>query len=82
VATFFYLRIILTTYSADEEDQEAAPADEAGAGGVGTAVRTATGLQVPVTAGLAVLASVAFTIAFGLAPGPIIHFATKATLIF
>jgi NADH-quinone oxidoreductase subunit N len=85
IATFFYLRIILVTWSAPpdaEGDPVASAAVTAVSGGGTTAVLTRADVQVPATTALALTLCVAFTVAFGLAPGPIIHFATHATLIF
>ena len=83
IATFFYLRIILVTWSPPaSDDDDASHAVTAMAGGGGTAVLTRAEVEVPATTALALVACVAFTVAFGLAPQPIIHFATHATLIF
>jgi NADH-quinone oxidoreductase subunit N len=75
ISTFFYLRIVLATYATDDEAQ---PDGEGG--GLATAVRTR--VVVPPTVGVVVAICVAFTIAVGLAPGPIVHLATHATLLF
>ncbi|MGQ0520412.1 MAG: NADH-quinone oxidoreductase subunit N [Actinomycetota bacterium] len=70
IAAFFYLRITVLMYSPPDAG---AGSDEA-AGGT-------RGLVVPAAAALAVAASVAFTVAFGLVPSPMIHFARQATLM-
>ena len=67
IAAFFYLRITVLMYSAPEE-----------APGGGSGARR---LVVPTAAGVAVAASVAFTLAFGLVPSPMIRFARQATLM-
>jgi NADH-quinone oxidoreductase subunit N len=85
IATFFYLRIILVTWSAPlsaDADDAASAAVTAVSGGGDTAVLTRAELKVAPSIALALTLCVAFTVAFGLAPGPIIHFATHATLIF
>jgi len=86
IATFFYLRIILITWSApaEGEGEDAVTVLAGGSIGDGAAVAilTPADVAVPVTTALPLAACVAFTVAFGLAPGPIIHFATHATLIF
>jgi NADH-quinone oxidoreductase subunit N len=72
VSTAFYLRIIFAVYS------PAGDSPEAGSGGVATRVRT----QVPVTVVACVVICVAFTVVFGIIPGPLIHIAQRATLLF
>ena len=66
IAAFFYLRITVLMY--------APPEDGEGAEG-------RRGLAVPGAAALAVAAAVAFTVAFGLIPSPMISFARDATLL-
>ena len=67
VAAFFYLRIVITMYSAvDDEDESATPAR----------------LPVPFGAGLVVAAAVAFTLVAGIVPQPFFDFAKDATLLF
>ena len=83
VATFFYLRILLVTWSPPPSaDDAASDAVTRISGGGSTAVLTRAEVEVPATTAVALFACVAFTIVFGLAPQPIIHFATHATLIF
>jgi NADH-quinone oxidoreductase subunit N len=83
ISAFFYLRIILVTWSAPAgADDDAYEAVTAISGRGGAAVLTRAEVEVPATTAVAIAACVAFTVAFGLAPGPIIHFATHATLIF
>ena len=65
VAAFFYLRITVLMYT---------PPNEA----AGEETRP---LAVPAAAAFAVAAAAAFTIAFGLVPSPMIHFARQATLM-
>ncbi|MDP9386781.1 MAG: NADH-quinone oxidoreductase subunit N [Actinomycetota bacterium] len=75
IAAFFYLRITVLMYMA--------PADaDAGADGDGAEAGAAQApLSVPAATGLAVAASAAFTLAFGLVPSPMVHFARQATLL-
>jgi NADH-quinone oxidoreductase subunit N len=73
VSAYFYLRIIMAMYDRPEV--------EAHADGGSTMVMTRP-IVVPVGAAVAIYASVAFTVGFGLFPGPIIHFAERATLLF
>jgi NADH-quinone oxidoreductase subunit N len=68
VAAFFYLRITVLMYAQTDD----AVAQE-GEGARRLAVPAATGVVVAVAA--------AFTIAFGLVPSPMIHFARQATLL-
>jgi NADH-quinone oxidoreductase subunit N len=67
IAAFFYLRVTVLMYSPPENAVEA----EAHGGG----------LAVPGAAAVAVTAAVAFTVAFGLIPSPMISFARDATLL-
>jgi NADH-quinone oxidoreductase subunit N len=82
IATFFYLRIILATYSAPPSESDEADEPAVSEGSVAVATRTAVVARVPATVTVAVGLSVAFTVAFGLDPAPILHFAEKATLLF
>ena len=68
IAAFFYLRITVLMYAQPSEAEMVADAPS-------------RLLPVPVTTGLAVTAAVAFTVAFGLVPSPMIHFARQATLL-
>ena len=70
IAAFFYLRITVLMYA------QPAEAERATDGHAPSRL-----LPVPVTTGLAVTAAVAFTVAFGLVPSPMIHFARQATLL-
>jgi NADH-quinone oxidoreductase subunit N len=78
VATFFYLRIIVVMYMAQDQTM-AGVSLEGGGGGVATAV--ATRVQIPVAAGIAIGIALAFTIVAGLLPQPFIDFARHATLL-
>ncbi|HET9442244.1 MAG TPA: NADH-quinone oxidoreductase subunit N [Acidimicrobiales bacterium] len=69
IAAFFYLRITVLMYT---------PPTDADLAADGAAARR---LPVPITTGLVVTAAVAFTVAFGLVPSPMIHFARQATLM-
>src|SRR5205814_2876242 len=64
ISAFFYLRVVVTMYMAGDEEQ--------GAGG--------RLLHVPFGVATALVLTLAFTIAFGLLPDPVFHFASKATL--
>ena len=96
VSTFFYLRIILAMYS-PRPDQEAADdhgAAETGVrgggaggavvrgGGAATLVRPARAVAVPTTLAIAIGGCVVFTVVFGIIPGPMIHLAERAGLLF
>lgn len=82
VSTYFYLRIVLAMYSGAPESDES-PAGEDGGGGVATLVGAArVAVAVPTTLTVAVALCVAFTVVFGIVPGPMIHLAEKATLLF
>ena len=70
IAAFFYLRITVLMYAQPSEAEMVADGDA-----------PSRLLPVPVTTGLAVTAAVAFTVAFGLVPSPMIHFARQATLM-
>ena len=69
IAAFFYLRITVLMYSTPPEAEPAAE---------GAGVRR---LPVPFTTGLVVAAALVFTVAFGLVPSPMVHFARQATLM-
>ena len=79
IATYFYLRIILAMFSAPRATPDH---EEAGGGGLATLVATRPKVVVPTTIGIAIAVCVAFTLAFGIYPSPIIHFAERATLLF
>ena len=90
VAAFFYLRLIVVMYMAEDQvmagvgaEQETAGfgdgADGAGGGGVATALRSR--VEIPVAAALAIGICLAFTIGAGLLPQPVIDFARHATLV-
>lgn len=94
VSTFFYLKIIIAMYSRGETSAagggaaEAAAASPAGgaSGGGATAVLTAPAIQrtieIPATITIAIGICVAFTLAFGIYPAPLIHLAERAGLLF
>lgn len=69
VGAYLYLRIVMSMYATDEEVDHAAP------------VRTAR-LPVPLFAGVGLTLAIAFTIVFGVFPGPITDLAHHATLPF
>jgi len=79
IATYFYLRIILAMFSSPRATPEGG---EAGGGGTATLVATRPKVVIPTTIGIAITICVVFTLAFGIYPAPIIHFAEKATLLF
>jgi NADH-quinone oxidoreductase subunit N len=84
VAAFFYLRLIVVMYMAEDQaiagvgPEEVADGGEGG-GGVATAV--ATRVEIPVGAAVAIGLALAFTIGAGLLPQPVIDFARHATLL-
>jgi NADH-quinone oxidoreductase subunit N len=77
VGVSFYLRIVLAMYQAP-----AGTASDTHGGEGATLVVSRTRLRVPVSAGAVIGVSVAFTVAFGIYPGPIVHLAERATLLF
>jgi NADH-quinone oxidoreductase subunit N len=81
VSTYFYLRIIIAMYT--QPDGAGAEVEDAHGGGTATlVVSTATTVIVPTTVAIAIAICVAFTVVFGIFPGPVIHFAERATLLF
>jgi NADH-quinone oxidoreductase subunit N len=67
ISAFFYLRVVVNMYmSFDDEDTTASFAR----------------LRVPFGVAAALLVTVSFTVAFGLEPDPMFHFASKAALLF
>jgi NADH-quinone oxidoreductase subunit N len=79
ISTYAYLRIVLAMYSpAGEHDEEAPDSGVVAAGGVAVATR----VVVPVTTGVVIAVCVVFTVAFGIVPGPFIHLAEHASLLF
>ena len=88
VATFFYLRVIVVMYMADDQvmagaelEPEAEQAPERGEGEGAVAVAVRTRLQIPLAAAIAIGIALAFTIVAGLVPQPFIDFARHATLL-
>jgi len=82
ISAYFYLRIILAMYSGGADGSSGA-AEVSSGGGATTLVATTRALvAVPTTLTVAVVGCVAFTVAFGIIPGPMIHLAEKATLLF
>jgi NADH-quinone oxidoreductase subunit N len=83
VAAFFYLRLIVVMYMAEDQAMagvgDETPVD--GAGGVATAVATVPRVEVPVAAAVAIGLALAFTILAGLIPQPVLDFARHATLL-
>ena len=79
ISTSFYLRIILAMYT--RPDEAVSHGDDGGGEATATLVRTRP-ITVPATTGLVIIGCVAFTLVFGIYPGPMIHFAEKATLLF
>ncbi|HEX2850059.1 MAG TPA: NADH-quinone oxidoreductase subunit N [Acidimicrobiales bacterium] len=66
ITAFFYLRVVIFMYSSPEGDEG----------------EVAPRLPVPVSAGIALVATVAFTVVAGVLPGIFVDFARHATLIF
>ena len=82
ISAYFYLRIILAMYPGGADGSSGA-AEVSSGGGATTLVATTRALvAVPTTLTVAVVGCVAFTVAFGIIPGPMIHLAEKATLLF
>jgi NADH-quinone oxidoreductase subunit N len=69
IAAFFYLRVIVLMYATAEEGDEAAIA----------AAAAAPRIRLPGTTGVALAVALVFTVAFGIIPAPVIHFATQAS---
>jgi NADH-quinone oxidoreductase subunit N len=98
IAAFFYLRVAIVMYAplpvaesgADgasgavgASGADGAVEGVAGLGGLAVAAPPEIGtITIPVGVGVALGACLAFTIAMGLVPAPIIHFARQATLLF
>ena len=94
IAAFFYLRVTLLMYAGAETDagnatdagdamSAGSEAGPAGSGGVAVAAPPATRrLVIPRGTAVAIGICLAFTIVFGLVPGPMIDFAKSATLLF
>ncbi|HEX6597265.1 MAG TPA: NADH-quinone oxidoreductase subunit N [Acidimicrobiales bacterium] len=84
IAAFFYLRIIVTMYMVEEEvagSHEAADLPDAGHGaGVESAQPALERLAIPGGAAVALGLALAFTLAVGFLPEPVLDFARHATL--
>ncbi|MGH9263491.1 MAG: NADH-quinone oxidoreductase subunit N [Acidimicrobiales bacterium] len=87
VAAFFYLRLIVVMYMAEDETMAGIQGEEGAApvtaGGTGGAVATAvaTRVEIPMAAAVAIGLALAFTIGAGLLPEPFLDFARHATLL-
>ncbi|HEV2758543.1 MAG TPA: proton-conducting transporter membrane subunit, partial [Acidimicrobiales bacterium] len=87
VAAFFYLRLIVVMYMAEDQTmagvgpETGTATDGAGSGSGGVITAVATRVHVPAAAALAIGVCLAFTIGAGLLPQPIIDFARHATLL-
>jgi NADH-quinone oxidoreductase subunit N len=86
VAAYFYLRLIVVMYMADDQVMAGVGRRDGigdgmldGGGGVATAV--ATRLEIPVGAAIAIGLALAFTIGAGLVPQPVIDFARHAAVL-
>jgi len=84
VAAFFYLRLIVVMYMAENQSMagvgpETSTEVASGQGGVATA--TTTRVEIPLATALAIGLCLAFTIGAGLLPQPVIDFARHATLL-
>jgi NADH-quinone oxidoreductase subunit N len=83
IATFFYLRVIVTMYMSGPQEDEAGEArdadDPAAAGAPAPASRTP--LTIPVGAGVALGIAFAFTLIVGFLPEAVLDFARHATLL-
>ncbi|MDQ6615936.1 MAG: NADH-quinone oxidoreductase subunit N [Actinomycetota bacterium] len=95
VAAFFYLRVAIFMYSPLPSEAESEVAGGAGVGagagrgglavlgGLALAAPPETGrIEIPAGITIALAICVAFTIVFGVAPTPLIHFARHASLLF
>ena len=84
VATFFYLRLIVVMYMAEDEAMAGVGPETAMAGaegGVATAVATVSRVEIPAAAAVAIGLALAFTIGAGLIPQPVLDFARHATVL-
>jgi len=75
VAAFFYLRVVLVMYSPPVGAETAGEESE----GEGEAPER---LPIPLSAGLALASTVAFTLIAGVVPGSFVEFARSATMLF
>ena len=85
VATFFYLRVIVVMYMAQDQVMAGVGPEEGGAAGggvdVAVATETRTRVEIPVGAAIAIGLALAFTIGAGLIPQPVMDFARHATIL-
>jgi len=83
VATFFYLRLIVVMYMADDQTMAGVERHEGVPGSAGAAVATAlaTRVEIPVATGLAIGIALAVTVAAGLLPQPFLDLARHATIL-
>ncbi len=79
VSVYFYLRIVLAMY---QVPADTATTGEAGAAGTDTLVAARTTVRVPVGGALVIGWCALFTLALGIYPSPIVHFAERASLLF
>ena len=79
IGVAFYLRIVLAMYQAPSDHDEGA---EPTATGGAVAVMAPTRVGIPASAAAVIGVSVVFTVALGIYPGPLLHFAERATLLF
>jgi NADH:ubiquinone oxidoreductase subunit 2 (subunit N) len=78
IGVSFYLRIVLAMYQSPSPSEE--PVVEGNGGGAAVLTRARVGI--PVSAAAVIGVAVVFTVAFGIYPSPIVHFAERATLLF
>jgi NADH-quinone oxidoreductase subunit N len=82
IAAFFYLRIAILMYSPVPDTSDGA-GPSLSVGGVAIAAPPEVGrITIPAGIGIALAICVAFTIAFGIVPAPVIGFARRAVLLF
>ena len=89
VAAFFYLRLIVVMYMADDQEMAGigpaagagAPASTEGHGGTDVATAPTTRVEIPLAAGVAIGICAAFTVVAGLFPQPFLDFARHATVL-
>jgi NADH-quinone oxidoreductase subunit N len=80
IGVSFYLRIVLAMYQSPSDDAPAGGPLAGNGGGVALLVPARVG--VPVSAAAVIGVCTAFTVALGIFPGPLVHFAERATLLF
>jgi NADH-quinone oxidoreductase subunit N len=82
IGVAFYLRVVVAMYQPPSSSAEGQPDEQVAGNGGGVAVLAPAKLAIPVSMATVIGVSVVFTVAFGIYPSPIVHFAERATLLF